>query len=158
MYLVPTILLPVGTLLCRITDHFPCLFAMDIAVDRLDFPLRFTLRDLDEGSLSKINDKLRDSALILNDQSVDVGFEYLINKIQEIYFTICPLREVKIPRNRVIRDKWMTSSLLRRSQNLRKVFSAVCRMPRDSDEYKDYVKQRNLLNADKRRLKNSFFW
>ena len=49
----------------------------------------------------------------------------------------------------------MTPELLARSRTVRDKFTSVCRLPRDSQQYLDYINMRNSLNRDKREARNS---
>ena len=93
----------------------------------------------------------------------DLGFDTdnqllaFINKIQE-YMDICaPLKEAKISPKQAIRNKWMTTGLLKSSNNICKMRKNVAGKADAHPDVPRYKKYRNLYNRLIRLTKSKYY-
>lgn len=141
----------------NISDHFPCLMSLPIDGHKAA-PLEFCYRKTNEVSFEQIKENLVNiDWQTLCDQNTSSAFEGFIDTVQTAYFESCPMRTVKIRPRKIIREKWMTASLLNKSANLQEHYKRVCRLNRQSDDFKDYIRKRNDFNKAKRNQKQSYF-
>lgn len=141
----------------NMSDHFPCLLSFPIDRHKTN-PTEFCYRKQNEPNFTKVKAHLANTNWqAMYDLETNSAFQAFIDHVQNAYFQGCPIVRVKIRPKKVIREKWMTEALLRKSADLQEQYRRVCRLDRQSEGFKNYVTKRNEFNKAKRNQKQSYF-
>ena len=117
-----------------------------------------TTRKLDPNKMELLNERIRseDWDEMLNGKNTNESFTIFHNITQKHINDIAPLKTVKIPPKRIIKDDWMTPSLLKCTQKQRKLYKATLTNKHQTtqDSYKNY---RNNLTRILCKAKETYY-
>ena len=93
---------------------------------------------------------------MLNEKNTNESFTIFHNTIQKHINDIAPLKTIKIPSKRIIRDDWMTPGLLKCTQKQRKLYKATLtnKLQTTQNTHKSY---RNNLARILRKAKETYY-
>ena len=145
-------------LVSDISDHFPCLVLFDRVFKKDMQPLKFMHRKITDVGTDRIKENIINVDWnVMDNMNIDDAYEYFVTELTSIIDTYAPLREVTIPAKKVLREAWMTTALLKSSQECSKKYNSVVGLNKNSEEYVDYLTYRNTYNKLKRIAKQTFY-
>ncbi len=93
----------------------------------------------------------------LKDLSVNEARNTFHSKINEVIETLTPLKSVTIPHNRIIRQPWMSTGLLKSSRTSNKLYTKSIGKPKTHKHYIEFINYRNQYNKLKRHMKQKHY-
>ena len=136
-----------GVILNDILDHFPCLTRITIPVkSNSNKPKLIRSRELDKSKIEKITSKLLLTDYNqLHNINVNEGYTFVLDKLNQSLDQFAPYKERLIQPNNIIRDPWMSKSLLKSSKKC----SLLCRksigLPKDNPAVIRYKRHKECL-------------
>ena len=114
-------------------------------------------RDITECKLAEIFDKLKEVNWLDSNHSCQELYDQLDTEFGKILDDVCPLVPVSTSNRKVIKNPWITSAILKSSNECTKLYKRCLKLGKDSAEYENYCKYRNMLKRVKRQAKIMFF-
>ena len=140
-----------------LSDHYPCL-AYFRTLGKCQRDLTFQFRNCNNKILQDIANQL---ALVdwFPNQLTDLNasFDKFTETIYTSFNNNCPLITKTIAEHSVLKENWMTKTLLNKSRLLQRTFRKVRKKDRGSLEYRKYCQERNEYNRLKRKMKLDYF-
>ena len=93
----------------------------------------------------------------LNNTNTNESFTIFQHTIHKHLNDLAPLKTVKIPPNRIIKDDWMTPGLLKCTQKQRKLYEATLVQDKNEIAYSTYKNYRNNLTRILRKTKEAYY-
>ena len=149
-----------GILITDLSDHMPvvCITSYKNKKYKNRKALIFEQRPFNENNLARISLELQqvDWSLMTN-MNVNEAYCHFIEKINQIVDEIAPIKQVKIPSHRIIRDPWMSSGLLKSSCTCNTLYRKSFVKSRGHQLTQTYTKYRNSYNQLKRTAKRIYY-
>lgn len=146
-----------NVLMDDISDHFPCLVSFPHKKSSIA-KLSFDYRQYPDNCFLRIADDFGNHDWTeIGREGVDESFQRFSETLQDSFNKHCPLKSIRVPPNKIIREKWITPALIYKSKNLHKIYRQVYREDRNGVAFQNYVKMRNDLNKEKRRYKQKYY-
>ena len=125
-----------------ISDHLPIVINSHQPSLYKKQPLTMTTRSLNETACTKIIEAITDIDWIhqLVNKSGDDAYTCFHTKTQEILNRICPIKQIKIKPNKILKDPWMSPGLLKCCQKQKLLYKRHIERPADDQlttKYKD---------------------
>ena len=141
-----------------ISNHLPLILNIENMNPYKKAARYITTRKLDPNKMELLNERTRseDWDEMLNGKNTNESFTIFHNITQKHINDIAPLKTVKIPPKRIIKDDWMTPGLLKCTQKQRKLYKATLTNKHQTtqDSYKNY---RNNLTRILRKVKETYY-
>jgi len=146
-------------LITDISDHLPCLLLIDCDCKQYKMPIQYERRNLTDANIEKIkNDLLNtDWNNLLENQQVGDSYGIFIQRLTESLDRHAPFKKKTIPVKYIIREPWITPGLLKSSNTCDKMYKKIIGSNKESDQYRNYKKYRNLYNSIKRQAKIDYY-
>lgn len=142
-----------------LSDHYPCLLTISSILKNSTAQHKtITYRKETPEKYYLIKQDLlnHDWTNLLN-CTLNEGVEHLTQTICQAYSHHCPLITKKCPKNKFIRERWMTHELIQTSKELYNSYKLVCKLDRKDPRHIDYINKRNTFNRDKRLAKQNYY-
>ena len=140
------------TLLTDISDHFQ-------GVVQSKGPLSFRQRKMGPSQIHKVSETLKmvDWDEMFRYDNVSKCYDSFIAHFTDIQNTHAPEVITSIPYKAIIREAWMTPGLIKSSQKKEHLYTKTLGKPRNSIQFENYLKFRNLYNIVKRQAKSQYY-
>jgi len=141
-----------------ISDHFMCLTMIFDNFPRAHNCQNQKYRKVTDSVLRNIKASLLNrNWQVLHDMTLNEGSEFLISEIQKLMDFYAPERQtVSRPKNRLKSD-WVTQGLTVSAKKCFRMYKKVASKPRDSPEFENYKRYRNLYNTLRRKAKFVYY-
>ena len=105
-----------------ISDHLPLILNIKNLNPCKKTAKHITTRKLDTEKMNQINDRMKveDWEALLHNKDTNESFTIFHNTLQRHINDIAPIKTIKIPPKRILRDEWMTPGLLKCTQKQKK--------------------------------------
>ena len=148
------------TLLPDISDHFPILTCMGSqGVVQSKRPLSFRQRKMGPSQIHKVSETLKmvDWDEMFRYDNVSKCYDSFIAHFTDILNTHAPEVKTSIPYKAIIREAWMTPGLIKSSRKKEHLYTKTFGKPRNSIQFENYLKFRNLYNIVRRQAKSQYY-
>ena len=140
-----------------LSDHYPCLVILYNMNQCKRDKVTICKRKFTDDCFMKINAKLNSVDWSSLDQlNTSEAFEKFHTELTRIIDEICPMKEYKIRRDKIIRDPWVTKGLQNSLKTQKRLYKDHLRLKTNDSIYK-YKSYRNLLNKLLRSCKLTYF-
>jgi len=148
-----------GIICMDISDHMPIfMFVGKSNSNNNNQPLLIKKRQLTECALQTIVNKLSNTDWnYLNNKSVNDAYQHFSNELDNIIEHAAPIKTIKIPASKVIRDPWMTSGLLKSSRTLNNLYKKKLGKDKTHQNFTKYRSYRNKYNELKRITRQNYY-
>ena len=141
-----------GILISDISDHFPCITLIRGKKFAKRDTLKLKTRSMTDKKTERIHKELSklDWSEILSKENLDITYDIMMNKVNEVMDKVAPIREVKISgKNRNV-EPWFTMAL-HTSMNKKNKLYKLTLEPYCTDEVRNHYRNyRNEFNKLKR--------
>ena len=121
-------------------------------------PLRFTCRPINEANIKCIvNDLQNHDWSMLQDMTVDIAYDYLLDKLLEITNIHAPEKNVVIPSKQVKHEAWMSSGIMKSAKMRDHLYKKCIGTPKTHSNYVKFIQYRNIYNKLKRIAKQLYY-
>ena len=141
-------------LLTDMSDHFACLLFRRSVETNESRTIR--KRKLNENTIKKIKNDLKDKELNVTNGSVNFEFDRFHSQLLDSLNKYAPEREVVIRRNKV-KSPWITRGLERSMKKCNKKYCNYLRDRTNDMKLNDYKEYRTMLNRVKRRARREYY-
>ena len=143
----------------NISDHYMCLTVIKDCVLDTVVNTSFKIRKITDSVLRNMNASLSNRNWVeLQDMSIHDSSEKIIEEIKTVLDLYAPEKIVKYNLNRHnLCEPWFTTGLKKSSRRCHAMYKTVFRKPKDSPEYQNYSKYRNIYNGLRRKAKFSYY-
>ena len=126
-----------------ISDHFACLVVLKDQKKSIKGPRFITTRNLDDSKISEIILSLQDNNWTdsLNELDANSEFDHFYSVLTKTIDKIAPEIEIKISRNKTVRDPWVTKGILNSIRRQKKLYLEQLRDTTITNKYKSYRNQ-----------------
>ncbi len=147
-------------ILSDISDHFPiitCMGRRDRTVGRTS--LVFNHRPIDSIQIDNLSEALRSTIWegVPGNGCVSDSYDNFINHFTKILAENAPIKRTIIPHRSIIREPWITPSLIKSSRKCELLYRKSVGKPRDSESFMRYMNYRNTYKRIKRHAKNIYY-
>ena len=105
-------------------------------------------RKLNDEQLFKVNnDLLPHNWSMIQNLPVNEAYKYFNDTIENSLNEHAPIRKIKLSEKRILREKWMTKSLLKCSKKCSELFKKQIGKKKDSVDRLRYLRYRNTFNV-----------
>ena len=142
-----------------ISDHLPIIVTLDNLNPYSKAAKPIITRKLDANKMDLMNERLNaeDWEGILHNKNTNESFNVFHKIVQKHLNDIAPLKTVKIPPKKLIRDDWMTPGLMKCTQKQRKLYKATLLDKKDEQKNMTYKTYRNTLTRILRKAKETYY-
>ena len=142
-----------------ISDHLPIVMNSNQPSLYKKQALTMTTRVLNDEACNSIIESLQkiDWEHLLKEKTANQAYCCFHKKPQETLDNICPVKQVKIRPNKILRDPWMTSGLLKSNQKQRLLYKKHIADPNDQQKLDKYRTYRNKLQQVMRKAKEEYY-
>ena len=142
-----------------ISDHYPCLLKIHDETLFKKQPKRVETRKLDQNKIGKINNRLSmvEWEKDLDNLSIDNQYKVFHSSLITIMDEEAPYQTITIPSNKIIRDPWLISGLMKCFTKQRTLYKATLHRTSGDIAMLRYKTYRNKLKEIVRRAKENFF-
>ena len=149
-----------GVLCTNISDHLPIFTLLGNAPSHNPTNNNTTIkkRVFNDVAKENITNDLTDINWdFLHNLDVNDAYNSFITKLGIIIDTHAPEKNIKIPARFLVRDPWMTGSVINSSRKLSKLYKKAIGKNKLHPEYVKYVNYRNTYNKLKRTMKQTYY-
>jgi len=147
-------------LLEDISDHLPIFCSINVKTNRsnINKSIEFERRCLSPEAMESIKIHLEHIDWTdLNQLTVENAFMNFNERLNRVLDKFAPKIKIKIPKNRVMRDPWMTKGLMISSKNATKLYRKSIGKSKNDEKYINYRNYRNKYNQLKRTAKQTYY-
>ena len=118
-----------------------------------------TTRKLDTERMNQINDRMKveNWEELLHNKDTNESFTIFHNTLQRHINNIAPIKTIKIPPKRILRDEWMTPGLLKCTQKQKNLYKIVLVKQNNETAQTTYRTYRNNLTKILRKAKEIYY-
>ena len=144
--------------LSGISDHLPCCLFYGVSKKYKKKPLVIEGRKINEDNLLKIHNELSEIDWgVLENFDTDQAYKYFKDNLVKVIDTHAPTKSISISPKNIIKEKWMTTGLLKSSKICDKLYKAQLGLDANSNAHTRYVFYRNEFNRLKRAAKKEYY-
>lgn len=137
-----------------ISDHFMCIAVIQENLYKAKHNSAEKFRKITDSVLRNINASLLNRNWhMLHDMTVDEGSKFLITEIQKLLDFYAPEKQLNCQSKYKLKAEWVTQGLTVSSRKCLQMYKKVVSKPRQSQEFENYKKYRNLYNSLRRKAK-----
>ena len=141
-----------------ISDHLPSLVILPNVYNKKSEPIEITCRDIKPPNIKILNDRISNEISIPHTlNNVNEKFNCVHNQLMDLVEEVCPEKVITIPAKRVIREPWVSKSLLKCSTKQRLLYKNFLKDKTKCNETK-YKNYRNVLKKVKRKCKRDYYY
>ena len=94
---------------------------------------------------------------MLQNMTVDIAYDYLLDKLLEITNIHAPEKNVVIPSKQVKRKAWMSSGIMKSAKMRDHLYKKCIGTPKTHYNYVKFIQYRNIFNKLKRIAKQLYY-
>ena len=142
-----------------ISDHLPVVLTSYQPTLYKKQALNITTRTINDEACNSIVDAFQNWNWTndLADMSADDSYKCFHNRTQEILDKFCPVKQIKIRPNKILKDPWMVPGLLKCTQRQKLLYKKHLADPTDQSKFIKYKTYRNKLQQILRRNKEDYY-
>ena len=141
-----------------ISDHLPSLAILPNVYNKKAEPIEITCRDVKPPNIRILNERISNEISIPHTvNNVNEKFNIVHSQVMNLIEEVCPEKLITIPAKRVIKEPWVSKSLLKCSTKQRLLYKNFLKDKTESNETK-YKNYRNTLKKIKRRCKRDYYY
>ena len=142
-----------------ISDHLPLILNIDKLNPYKEIAKNITSRKLDTDKMNTLNERIKAENWeeLLYNKNTNESFTIFHNTIQKPLNDIAPIKTVRIPPKRIIKDEWMTPGLLKCIQKQRNLYKTTLAKQNNEIAYSKYKNYRNSLKRILRKGRETYY-
>ena len=142
-----------------ISDHLPLVLSID-NIDPFKAPkTKIHTRKLDTKKMEILNNRIQDVdwTTVLHDKDANESLNTLHKFLGDKLNDIVPVKTFEVSDKKLIKNKWLTSGLLRCMTKQRKLYKKILQKNRKPQDHEQYRLYRNELKRVHRRAKETYY-
>ena len=142
-----------------ISDHFPLLLKTTNILINTRKPKEVTTRNINLERCNEINQILssQDWNMLLKDKNTNDAFNAFHDILQSTLDTICPIHTIKLSKNKIRREPWLTNGLHRCIKKQKHLYHRQLHKNGTELDRMRYLNYRNTLHQLLRRTKENYY-
>ena len=142
-----------------ISDHFPLLLKTTNNLLHIRKPKEVTTRNINPERCNEINQIIgnQDWNTLLKDKDTNDAFNTFHGILQSTLDTICPIHTIKLSKNNIRREPWLTKGLLRCTKKQKLLYHKQLHKSSTEIDRIKYINYRNTLQQLLRRTKENYY-
>ena len=141
-----------------ISDHIPSLVILPNVYNKKSELVEITCRDIKPPNIKILNDRISNEISIPHTvNNVNEKFNCVHSQLMNLIEEVCPEKLITIPAKRVIKEPWVSKSLLKCSTKQRLLYKNFLKDKTESNETK-YKNYRNVLKKIKHKCKRDYYY
>ena len=142
-----------------ISDHFPLLLKTSNTLTNIKQPKEVTTRSINQERCYEINQILssQDWTMLLKDKNTDDAFNAFHNILQSTLDTVCPVHTMKLSKNKIRREPWLTNGLHKCIKKQKLLYHRQLNRHSTEMDRTKYLTYRNTLKQLLRRTKENYY-
>ena len=142
-----------------ISDHLPLILNIKNLNPYKKTAKHITTRKLDTEKMNQINERMKveNWEELLQNKDTNESFTIFHNTLQKQINDITPIKTIKIPPKRILRDEWMTPGLFKCTQKQKKLYKIALVKQNNETAQTTYRTYRNSLTKILRKAKETYY-
>ena len=142
-----------------ISDHLPLILNIKNLNPYKKTAKHITTRKLDTEKMNQINERMKveNWEELLQNKDTNESFTIFHNTLQKHINDIAPIKTIKIPPKRILKDEWMTPGLFKCTQKQKKLYKIALVKQNNETAQTTYRTYRNSLTKILRKAKETYY-
>ena len=140
------------------SDHYPCLLFYGNKPRNTRIPVVMNKRKITQQTVQDIKTQLAETDWTpMSALDCEGKFDYITTTVINSLDSLAPIKQITIPPHKIIREQWLTETLLNSSHTLDKLYKRAIGKPDDHEDSIKYKRYGNVYNQTKRTAKKSYY-